>query len=789
MKMLSLPLLDKVIGVYSWSPDCLDALGTLGRDPDRYRTTLSALEACLDRSELDTPNQECRQALGGPALALYQEIVMSAPLYQLFRQEPRYSTQSPFDVATLARFADVRPNSATILETRDPSFMRILPFVSSTGMVTAQRILQDDLTRLVLIWTTAPQLAERLHEIAQTDRWAEQLVALEFKVERLQDQGRDVTGLIEPARRALEMITAEVDDPGAPLRKLLLDAPRFSTLLPEEILAFWKVRDVLPSADDLLSQQLGPATAWEKAQRVAAEILSKNLLRAEDREALARSLGFRIEAAGYFLELRRFTKVDALRYRWPELYQLLQEDRSSLIALEGQAIQPQPELVELLKRWERFMKDEQLVRFFNLRPLFRDIYPDDLKKYEKAAKSVSATAEKTPAPEGLSIAGLVGDAIGTSYDEIMISQEKVESAEGVYTIRIESDAGKEEEQISIDWASLKSEVVAQVPAAVTRELAPARAMDLSEQVRNLGMQTYDLIFKRKVRQHFEERLKTGDAYRVFIEMSSNDSNIMSIPWETLYLSRFRTFLALTRKYSLIRYLPNESPLPSRPFLPPLRLLVVLASPTDQPPIQIDQEAEILRRALATHEEQGLVKPLFLSRGDANLLNFQRTIRLFSPHILHFTGHGHFDARTGPGKGVLVFQDGDVSQFVEAEAVATLLHDSEISIAVLNGCHTGQASSDVFSGVAGSLVGAGIPAVVATMRAIDDRAALLFAREFYRSLVDGFALEAALIEARKALSVEKWDWSAYALFTSSKQGLEPLRMINQPARKVPSRDDR
>jgi hypothetical protein len=241
-----------------------------------------------------------------------------------------------------------------------------------------------------------------------------------------------------------------------------------------------------------------------------------------------------------------------------------------------------------------------------------------------------------------------------------------------------------------------------------------RATDPSEQVRNVGMQIYDLIFKAKVRQHFEERLKTGEAYRVFIETSPDDANLMSIPWETLYYSRFRTFLALTRKYSLIRYLPHENPLPSRPFLPPLRLLVVLANPADQSPIQIDQEEEILRRALATHEEQGLVKPLFLSRGDANLANFQRTIRLFSPHILHFTGHGSFDARTGPGKGVLVFQKDDVSQLVEAEDVATILRDSEISIAVLNGCQTGQASSDAFSGVAGALVGAGIPAVVATM---------------------------------------------------------------------------
>jgi CHAT domain-containing protein len=105
----------------------------------------------------------------------------------------------------------------------------------------------------------------------------------------------------------------------------------------------------------------------------------------------------------------------------------------------------------------------------------------------------------------------------------------------------------------------------------------------------------------------------------------------------------------------------------------------------------------------------------------------------------------------------------------AADVATLLRDARISLAFLNACDTGTAAeNDAITGVAGSLVNAGVPAVIATLRAILDDAGLLFTRELYRAFAEGYPLEAAVAEARKRLSVERWDWSAYALFASTRQ---------------------
>jgi hypothetical protein len=71
--------------------------------------------------------------------------------------------------------------------------------------------------------------------------------------------------------------------------------------------------------------------------------------------------------------------------------------------------------------------------------------------------------------------------------------------------------------------------------------------------------------------------------------------------------------------------------------------------------------------------------------------------------------------------------------------------------------------------------------MATMRAVEDQSALLFTREFYRTIADGYPVEAAVVEGRKALSVEKWNWSANALFTNAKRGLESLLVIPEGVR--------
>ena len=98
---------------------------------------------------------------------------------------------------------------------------------------------------------------------------------------------------------------------------------------------------------------------------------------------------------------------------------------------------------------------------------------------------------------------------------------------------------------------------------------------------------------------------------------------------------------------------------------------------------------------------------------------------------------------------------------------THLAASNISLIILDACDTGSTPTNRHvTGLAGSLVDAGVPAVIATTRAIFVEFAAVFTKEFCSAFVDGYPLEASVIEARKALSAEDWDWSPYALFAST-----------------------
>jgi hypothetical protein len=92
-------------------------------------------------------------------------------------------------------------------------------------------------------------------------------------------------------------------------------------------------------------------------------------------------------------------------------------------------------------------------------------------------------------------------------------------------------------------------------------------------------------------------------------------------------------------------------------------------------------------------------------------------------------------------------------------------------------------------VAQSLVQGGLPAVVAMQFEITDRAAIVFAHEFYRAMADGYPVDAAITEARKVLLTESrgsgLEWGTPVLYMRAPDGRvfdmqAPPQQAPQPA---------
>lgn len=101
----------------------------------------------------------------------------------------------------------------------------------------------------------------------------------------------------------------------------------------------------------------------------------------------------------------------------------------------------------------------------------------------------------------------------------------------------------------------------------------------------------------------------------------------------------------------------------------------------------------------------------------------------------------------------------------------LQDQKSVRLIFLNACEGARGGrSDLFAGVAQQLelVQQALPAVVAMQFPVSDQAAIALSHEFYRALADGYPLEAAVSEARKAIHgpAGNPEWGTPVLFSRS-----------------------
>jgi hypothetical protein len=245
------------------------------------------------------------------------------------------------------------------------------------------------------------------------------------------------------------------------------------------------------------------------------------------------------------------------------------------------------------------------------------------------------------------------------------------------------------------------------------------------------------------------------------------SRLARLPWELLYYPP--DYLALDPRSPVVRFLDlpdTPRPLATRP---PLRLLHLIASPEDVPELDTEREASLLRSALADLAGQVEIVP-----GQPGTLATLRDGLREGCQVLHFSGHGRFSG----DKGYLLFEDeAGLGQRVDSDMLAQLLRGTNVRLAILNACESAMADEgDAFGSVAAALVRAGLPAVIAHQYPLPDSSAIPFATEFYRALADGYPIDAAVSEGRKAILSElgaAWrdsvDWATPVLLMRAPDG--------------------
>lgn len=317
--------------------------------------------------------------------------------------------------------------------------------------------------------------------------------------------------------------------------------------------------------------------------------------------------------------------------------------------------------------------------------------------------------------------------------------------------------------------------------------------------KEFGGKLFNTLFKGDAQECLRRDISYAQQQdaRLRLRLSLTEApELADLPWEYLYNPANNKFLALSVETPVVRYLELRERIAPLTVNPPLRVLMMVSSPSDFDALDTQAEAKNLHSALADLEARGLVE--IETMEDANLAALQRKLRRGEYHIFHFIGHGGYDHQTE--QGVLILEDDNGrGRAVSGQDLGMLLHDHRcLRLAILNACEGGRADrKDPFAGTAQSLLQQGIPAVIAMQFEITDDAAIAFAHEFYEALSDNYPVDAALTEARKSLFGQGrgLEWGTPVLYLrapngrifdvqrtpeSSKQRAEPVQQkVQQP----------
>ena len=267
-----------------------------------------------------------------------------------------------------------------------------------------------------------------------------------------------------------------------------------------------------------------------------------------------------------------------------------------------------------------------------------------------------------------------------------------------------------------------------------------------------------------LQRSLDDARRRGAGLRIRLRLT-DVPELADFPWEYLYVPETESYLALSDMTPIVRYLELPQSERTLRIAPPLRILAVVANPINRPLPDAETELAQVQNALHDLESRGLVNLETLQ--PPTLQALQDRLRKQDVHVLHFIGEGSFDATTQ--QGVLAFLDEEGRGYpIPAEVLGVLLRDHDpLRLVFLNACEGGRSGSrNAFAGVAQALVQQGIPTVVAMQFPINDNAEAILSQEFYKALADGYPVDAAVSQARKAIFVagNKLEWGTPVLFS-------------------------
>jgi CHAT domain-containing protein len=345
---------------------------------------------------------------------------------------------------------------------------------------------------------------------------------------------------------------------------------------------------------------------------------------------------------------------------------------------------------------------------------------------------------------------------------------------GCYPVVARAPGGEAES--TLRWSLTPAELDRQLAVIADKVLVSSavvrRAVTEHEQpVRELGQRLFEALIAGDVYALYvaSEQRAHEQQSTLRLQLRVRPSELVRLPWEFLFDPRQQDYLGLT--VPLVRYLQVLAPRQPLRVVPPLRILGMVARPSDQHALDAGEEQQRLHAALARLQRDGFVELKWVI--GQSYTDLEDALENGPWHVFHFIGHGGYDRVAGEGTLALADETGRTDS-VGAEDISRLLAEHHpLRLVVLNACDTGRGSvSDAFSSTAAALIRRKIPAVLAMQFEITDTAAIQFAKTFYQYLAKGRPVDDSVMRARRALRRAKQDtleWGTPVLYLRAPDG--------------------
>jgi len=269
-------------------------------------------------------------------------------------------------------------------------------------------------------------------------------------------------------------------------------------------------------------------------------------------------------------------------------------------------------------------------------------------------------------------------------------------------------------------------------------------------VSEVGAHLFDAVLPAQARMLYNSCRSAGRRFgchlRIVLRIGPSELTVM--PWEFMYDNESGMFPCF--EYPIVRYVEQPLATESLQSQVPVRILGMIAAPTDQPDLSVADERVAVESAMHTLVKQELVKLDWVNGGTWK--DLQRKFYKRQYQAFHFIGHGGFARHAN--EGYLIFTDDDgLSDPIPASEVAALFAGQhQLKLAVLNSCESARGDGRRgYTSVAEALVRRGIGAVFAMQNAISDPAATCFATAFYDALAALLPIDLATTYGRQAVT--------------------------------------